>query len=83
MIRSKTVMGNFLRRLRSRLGISTAIRATACKLAKLFCRLITKGEAYRRETTEVEEARQLERQLKALNRKAHDLGMKVVPAIPA
>jgi transposase len=79
LIRSDSVLGNFLRRLRSRLGIGTAIRATACKLAKLFYRLITKGEAYRRESTEAEEARQRERQLKALDRKARELGMQVIP----
>jgi transposase len=80
LIRSTSVLGNFLRRLRSRLGIGTAIRATACKLAKLFYRLITKGEAYRRESTQDEEARQRERQVKALERKARELGMQVLPA---
>jgi len=80
LLNSKSVLGDFLRRLRARLGIGTAIRATACKLAKLFYRLITKGEAYRRESTEAEEAKQRERQVRALERKAHDLGMQVVPA---
>ena len=80
LLNSKSVLGNFLRRLRSRLGIGTAIRATACKLAKLFYRLITKGEAYRRESTEAEEAKQRERQFKALQRKARELGMQVIPA---
>jgi transposase len=79
LLNSKSVLGNFLRRLRARLGIGTAIRATACKLAKLFYRLITKGEAYRRESTEAEEATQRERELRALERKAHELGMQVVP----
>ena len=72
---SKSVLGNFLRRLRSRLGIGTAIRATASKLAKLFYRLITKGEAYRRESTALEEAKQRERQIRALPRKARELGL--------
>ena len=81
LLNSKSVLGNFLRRLRSRLGIGTAIRATACKLAKLFYRLITKGEAYRRASTEVEEGKQRERQLKALQRKAQELGMQVIPAV--
>lgn len=79
LLNSKSVLGNFLRRLRSRLGIGTAIRATACKLAKLFHRLITKGEAYRRESTEAEEAKQRERQLKALQRRARELNMHMVP----
>lgn len=76
---SDSVLGRFLRRLRARLGIGTAIRATACKLAKLFYRLITKGEAYRRASTELEEVKQRERQLRALERKARELGMQVVP----
>jgi transposase len=79
LLNSKSVLGNFLRRLRSRLGIGTAIRATACKLAKLFYRLITKGEAYRRDSTEAEEAQQRQRQFKALERKARELGMRVIP----
>jgi transposase len=79
LLNSQSVLGNFLRRLRARLGIGTAIRATACKLAKLFYRLITKGEAYRRDSTEAEEARQRERQLKNLHRRACELGMQVMP----
>jgi transposase len=79
LLRSQSVLGNFLRRLRSRLGIGSAIRATAHKLAKLFYRLITRGEAYRRESTAAEEAKQQERRVKALQRKARELGMQVVP----
>ncbi len=79
LLTCKSVLGNFLRRLRARLGIGTAIRATACKLAKLFYRLITNGEAYRRESTEAEEAKQHERQVRSLERKAHELGMQVIP----
>lgn len=80
LLNCKSVLGNFLRRLRARLGIGTAIRATACKLAKLFYRLITKGEAYRRESTAAEEAKQRERQVRTLERKARELGMQVLPA---
>ncbi len=79
LLRSKSVLGNFLRRLRARLGIGSAIRATAHKLAKLFYRLITRGEAYRRESTAAEEVKQQERQVKALQRKARELGLQVVP----
>jgi hypothetical protein len=80
LLNCKSVLGNFLRRLRARLGIGTALRATACKLAKLFYRLITKGEAYRRDSTAAEEAKQRERQLKSLEAKARELGMQVLPA---
>jgi transposase len=79
LLHSDSVLGNFLRRLRGRLGIGTAIRATACKLAKLYYRLLTKGEAYRRESTAVEEAKQRKHQLKILERKARELGMQVIP----
>jgi transposase len=80
LLNCKSVLGNFLRRLRACLGIGTAIRATACKLAKLFDRLITTGEAYRRDSTAAEEAKQRERQLRALERKARELGKQLVPA---
>lgn len=84
LINAKSVLGHFLRRLRARLGIGSAIRATANKLAKLFYRLITKGEAYRRDSGEAEEIKQRERQLKALQRKAQELGMQVIPqGVPA
>jgi transposase len=79
LLNCKSVLGNYLRRLRARLGIGTAIRATACKLAKLFYRLITKGEAYRRESTEAEQAKHHERQVRALERKARELGLQVMP----
>jgi hypothetical protein len=79
LFNGKRVWGNFLRRLRARLGIGTAIRATACKLAKLFYRLITQGEAYRRNRTEAEAAKQRERRPQALERKARELGMQVIP----
>ena len=62
-------------------GIGTAIRATANKLAKLFYRLITRGEAYRRDSGEAEEIKQRERQLKALQRKAQELGMQVIAKV--
>jgi transposase len=79
LINGQSVLSNYLRRLRSRLGIGTAIRATASKLAKLFYRLITRGEAYRKESTAAEEERQRQRQLGALTRKAKELGMQVLP----
>jgi hypothetical protein len=79
LINSQSVLGSFLRRLRARLGIGPAIRATAHKLAKLMYRLITKGEAYRRESTAAEEAKHRQRQLHALERRARELGMKLLP----
>jgi len=49
-------------------------------VAKLCDRLMTQGEAQRRERTEAAEAKQRERQVKALERQARALGLPVVPA---
>jgi transposase len=43
---SKTALGAFYRRMRGRKGPTLAISATAHKLAKLFYRLLTRGESY-------------------------------------
>ena len=77
--RSQTVMGQYLRRMKSRLGPASAIRATAHKLSKLFWHLMTSGEAYRRVDPAQEEARQRERRLKSLRRQAEELGMALSP----
>jgi hypothetical protein len=79
LLNSKSVLGNFRRRRRARLGLGTAIRAPACKLAQLFDRLLTKGAADRRESPAAEEEKQREHQLRALERKARELGMPVIP----
>lgn len=43
---SKTALGAFYRRIRSRLGPPKAITATAHKLARIFYHLWTTGDAY-------------------------------------
>lgn len=78
--RSQSVLGHFLRRMKSRLGPASAIRATAHKLAKLFWRLMTTGESYRRGDIAAEEARHHQRRLKSLERQARELGMTLYPA---
>lgn len=78
--RSQSVLGHFLRRMKSRLGPASAIRATAHKLAKLFWRLLTTGESYRRGDLAAEQERHRQRHLRSLERQAQELGMKLSPA---
>ena len=78
--RSQSVLGHFLRRMKSRLGPASAIRATAHKLAKLFWRLLTTGESYRRGDMVAEQERHRQRHLRSLERQAQELGMRLAPA---
>jgi transposase len=78
--RSPSVLGHFLRRMKSRLGPASAIRATAHKLAKLFWRLMTTGESYRRQDVAAEEERHRQRRVRSLERQAQELGMRLSPA---
>ncbi len=78
--RIQSVLGHFLRRMKSRLGPASAIRATAHKLAKLFWRLLTTGDSYRRDDMAAEEERHRQRRLKSLERQAKELGLTLRPA---
>jgi transposase len=78
--RSPTAMGQYLRRMKARLGPASAIRATAHKLAKLFWRLVTTGAAYRPADAAAEEQRYRERRVRSLQRQAHALGFILAPA---
>jgi len=79
LIKSQTVLGCFLRRMKARLGPGPAIRATACKLAKLFWRLLAKRERYRREDVAAYEAGFQERRKRWLARQAAALGLALTP----
>jgi transposase len=80
LLKSQTVLGCFLRRLKARLGPGSAIRATANKLAKLFWRLLTKRERFRQEDVAAYEARFQERRQRWLAKQAAALGMVLAPA---
>jgi transposase len=77
--RSEHGLGYFLRRMRSRLGPASAIRATAHKLAKLFWRLLTTGQVYRRADPAAEQERHRQRRLRSLQRQAKELGLTLTP----
>jgi len=75
---SRGALGAFLRRKKAHLGAPKAVTATAHKLARIVYLALTKGMTYVRQTQEEYEARVREQQVKALKRKARDLGFEVM-----
>ncbi len=75
---SKGAMGGFLRRMKGRLGAQAALTATAHKLARIVYLALKHGLTYVRRGQEEYEAQMKEKSLKALRRKARQLGLEVV-----
>ena len=78
--RSQTALGSFLRRIKSKCGSPKAITATARKIAVIFYALLTKGTEYVERGLTYYEDQYKERVLRGLQKRAHDLGMILVPA---
>jgi transposase len=77
LMRSKSYLGAYLRRQRSRLGAPKAITATAHKLARIVYNVIRYGVAYMMET-EAAYAEQVRQRLeKQLQRRAKELGFEL------
>lgn len=76
--RSRSALGSFYRRLRSRLGAPKAITATAHKLARMFYRLWTTREAYTDPGADYYEQQYRERMVNNLQKKALSLGFELV-----
>ncbi len=74
LMRSKSYLGAYLRRQRSRLGAPKAITATAHKLARIIYNVMRYGLAYNREAEEAYAEQVRERQEKQLQRRAKELG---------
>ena len=75
---SKGALGGFLRRMKGRLGAQAALTATAHKLARIVYQALRHGMTYVRRGQEEYEAQMKEKQVKALRRKARQLGLEVV-----
>ena len=82
-MQSKSAIGAFIRRLKSRLGAPTAINAGAHKLARLVYRMLKFGKAYVETGQEAYEKLFKERTLHNLQRKARQLGFQVIPITAA
>ncbi len=78
--RSNSYLGARYRRLRARLDGPVAVKAMARYLACLVYRLVTKGRAYVDRGAAHYEAKRQERERLALQRRASNLGLKLVPA---
>jgi transposase len=74
LMRSKSYLGAYLRRQRSRLGAPKAITATAHKLARIVYNLLRYGVAYMKQTEEAYAEQVRERLEKQLRRRARELG---------
>ena len=78
LFNSKSALGAYLRRQRSRLGAPKAITATAHKLARLVYSMIKHGTAYVDAGQEYYEQRYRSRVVQNLKRKAQELGFGLV-----
>jgi transposase len=86
LIRSKSYLGAYLRRQRSRLGGPKAVTATAHKLARVVYHLVRYGATYVKQTEEAYAEQVRGRVEKSFHRRAKELGYevrKVEPPAPA
>jgi transposase len=77
--RTQTALGQFYRRIKSRIGGRGAITATAHKLARLVYRMLRFGTEYVAQSLVEYEARVREKLERSLRRKAEALGYVLVP----
>ena len=76
---SQSSLGEFYRRMRTRLGAPKAITAAAHKLARIVFRLLTTKEPYDDSVFARSEQRSRERAKKRLSAQARELGFNLVP----
>ena len=80
LIRSRSAMGAYYRRLCARMDKPRAITATAHKLARLIYLMLTRGQEYVDRGEAYYEERHKQRVIASLRRKAASLGMQLTPA---
>lgn len=77
---SRSALGAYFRRLCARMDKAKAVTAAAHKLARLFYALLTRGHEYVDQGQLYYEERYRQRVIHNLQRKAHTLGMNLIPA---
>jgi transposase len=80
LLRNKSALGAFVRRLKGRLGAVKAVTAAAHKLARLVYWTLKHGTAYVKQTQEQYEAQQREKMIGNLKKRAQQLGLVVSEA---
>ena len=76
---SKSALGDFYRRMRSRLGAPQAITAAAHKLARIIFHLVTTGQEFDDTRFAADQLRYQKRQESKLRAKAKSMGFALVP----
>jgi len=79
LLRSKTALGAFARRMRAKLGAPKAITAVAHKLAKIFYNALRHGQDYVDQGAAAYEAQYRQQTVRYLERRAASLGMRLEP----
>lgn len=77
---SKTVLGDYARRMKARLGKAEGITATAHKLARILYTMITTGQPYDETKAFAPTAQAKDHHLARLTKQAKKLGLQLVPA---
>jgi transposase len=77
--RSQTYLGQYFRRIRTRLGTPAAITAAAHKLARILYHLVTTREAYEESIFAAMEKRAGQRHLSNLKKQAAAFGFQLTP----
>ncbi len=76
---SKSALGAYYRRMRSRLGAPKAVTAAAHKLARLVDSMLRYGQEYVDQGEQYYEQQLSRSSPRNLARRAHELGLKLVP----
>jgi len=76
--RSDSELGAFYRRMRAKKGPASATTATAHKIARIYYSLVKSGRAYEERSAEAYEARERERAIASLAKRAKGLGYELV-----
>ena len=79
LYRSKTAVGAFFRRMRSRLGAPKAVTAAAHKLARILYRMLANGTNYWEVGENYYEQQYQERVMASLKKRAKEFGYVLVP----
>jgi transposase len=77
LVHSKSALGNFYRRLRTKLGTPKAVVATAHKLARIVYHMLKEKVPFAVVPPEKADAQYRERAIRQLQRKAQQLGVKI------
>ncbi len=80
LMNSKSALGAYCRRMRSKLGSPKAITVTAHKLARMVYSMLKHGSKYVDEGQDYYEKQYQDRVMKSLQKKAEDMGFVLVPA---